>query len=362
MAAIRHGAPARASIPRFRAAAAGAAAAGLGLGVSELISGLLPGATSLVAAIGQAVIDRQPAGAKDFVVALFGTNDKLAFETVVVLVALAFGAGLGLLATRRFAVAALGFAVFGVLGLLAALGDPLANPGVVALQTAVSVGLAVQTMSWLLASATVGQAGDRPTGGATSAISDPSRRSFLMRTGAVGLGALIAGIGGRSLLERSRTPPITEADLPPAAEVVPPLASGADLAPTIPGLTPIVMPNDRFYRIDTALLVPGVDVATWNLRIHGLVERETTLTWDELLALPMFEQYVTIACVSNEVGGNLVGNAKWTGVRLREVLDIAGVSSSASQLVGRSVDGFTAGMPTAWVRIGPSFDQPSGTQ
>jgi DMSO/TMAO reductase YedYZ molybdopterin-dependent catalytic subunit len=92
-----------------------------------------------------------------------------------------------------------------------------------------------------------------------------------------------------------------------------------------------------------------VNIATWTLRIHGLVERETTLTWDELLALPMFEQYVTIACVSNEVGGGLVGNAKWTGVRLREVLDIAGVSSSASQLVGRSVDGFTAGMPTAWV-------------
>jgi hypothetical protein len=110
-----------------------------------------------------------------------------------------------------------------------------------------------------------------------------------------------------------------------------------------------VVPNDRFYRIDTALLVPSVDVATWSLRVHGLVERETTLTWDELLALPMFEQYVTIACVSNKVGGDLVGNAKWTGVRLREVLDIAGVSSSASQLVGRSVDGFTAGMPTAWV-------------
>ena len=347
-AAIRPAAPARMSTSPARAAAAGAAAAGLGLGVSELIAALLPGATSLVAAIGQAVIDRQPPGAKDFVVSLFGTNDKLALEIVVVLAALAFGAGLGVLATRRFAAAALGFAAFGLLGFLAALGDPLANPGVVALEAAVSVGLAVQTLSWLLASADV-PAVDEGAAGATVAMTDPGRRSFLMRTGAVGLGALIAGIGGRSLLDRSRTAPISEADLPPAAEVVPPLASGADLAPTVAGLTPIVMPNDRFYRIDTSLIVPSVDIATWNLRIHGLVERETTLTWDELLALPMFEQYVTIACVSNEVGGNLVGNAKWTGVRLREVLDIAGVSSSASQLVGRSVDGFTAGMPTAWV-------------
>ncbi len=109
------------------------------------------------------------------------------------------------------------------------------------------------------------------------------------------------------------------------------------------------MPNDQFYRIDTALLTPSVDNATWTLRIHGLVERETTLTWEELVGLPMFEQYVTISCVSNEVGGRLVGNAKWTGVRLRDVLDLAGVSASASQLVGRAVDGWTAGMPTAWV-------------
>ena len=107
----------------------GAAAAGLGLGVSELIAALLPGATSLVAAIGQAVIDRQPPGAKDFVVALFGTNDKLALEIVVVLAALAFGAGLGVLATRRFAAAALGFAAFGLLGFLAALGRPARQPG-----------------------------------------------------------------------------------------------------------------------------------------------------------------------------------------------------------------------------------------
>ena len=336
-------APGRRSVSRVDAAAAGVASAGLGLGISELIAALLPGATSLVAAIGQVVIDRQPPGAKDFVVALFGTNDKLALEIVVVLAALAFGAGLGVVAARRFAAGASGFAAFGILGFLAALGDPLANPGVVALESAVSVGLAVQTLSWLLSLAV------RQRVGGAVVTSDPARRSFLLRTGAVGLSALVVGVGGRSLLDRSRTAPTTAADLPPASDLVPPIAAGADLAPTTPGLTPIVVPNDRFYRIDTALLVPSVDAATWTLRIHGLVERDTTLTWDELLALPMVEQYVTIACVSNEVGGNLVGNAKWTGVRLRDVLEIAGVSTSATQLVGRSVDGFTAGMPTAWV-------------
>ena len=333
---------------RLAAAAAGVAAAGLALGVSEAIAALLTGATSLVAAVGQVVIDLQPPGAKDLVVALFGTNDKLALEVVVVVAALGFGAVLGVLALRRFAAAALGYAAFGVLGFVAALGDPLANPAFVAVQSAVSVGIALQTLSWLLAHAPTTAASEAAVS-VTGAGSDPARRSFLLRTGAVGLSALVVGVGGRSLLNRSRIAPITSGQLPPAAETVPPLAAGADLAPTTPGLTPIVVPNERFYRIDTALLVPSIDVATWSLRVHGLVERETTLTWEELLALPMFEQYVTIACVSNEVGGELVGNAKWTGVRLRDVLDIAGVSSSATQLVGRSVDGFTAGMPTAWV-------------
>jgi DMSO/TMAO reductase YedYZ molybdopterin-dependent catalytic subunit len=160
---------------------------------------------------------------------------------------------------------------------------------------------------------------------------------------------VVAGIGGRALLDRQRAiPDQADSTIPPASVTVPALGADQDLQPTVAGLTPIVMPNERFYRIDTTLLTPIVDTADWSLRIHGLVDRETTLTWEELVGLPMFEQYVTIACVSNEVGGKLVGNAKWTGVRLREVLAMAGVQASATQLVGRSVDGWTAGMPTAW--------------
>ncbi len=335
------------STPRLGvlAALAGAAAGGLALGVSEVIAGILPGASSLVAAVGQRVIDLQPAGAKDVVIALFGENDKLALEVFVALVAVAFAALLGVLALRSFMFAAAGFAAFGALGFVAALGDPSATAPSVAAGVAAAVVVGVQTLSWLLGrlprsrSADAGQA----------VMSDPARRSFLLRTGAIGIGAVAAGMFGRTLIQRGRVAPTTAADLPPASVTVPPLASGTDLAPTVENLTPIVVPNDRFYRIDTALLVPSVDVASWSLRIHGLVERETTLSWDELLALPQFEQYVTISCVSNEVGGRLVGNAKWTGVRLRDVLEIAGVPSSATQLVGRSVDGWTAGMPMAWI-------------
>ena len=324
------------------AAAAGVVSAGLALGVSELMAGLLAGTTSLVAAVGQVVIDLQPPGAKDFVVTLFGTNDKAALEVVVLLAALMFGAILGIVATRSFAIAAAGFAGFGALGFVSALGDPLANPSMVVLEVVIAVGVGIQTLSWLLARA--------PDMAATPGISDPARRSFLLRTGAVGLGALVAGVGGRALLDRSRSAPAGAGlTIPPATQLATDLAPGTDLSPTVAGLTPIVMPNDRFYRIDTALLVPTVDIATWTLRIFGMVDRETTLTWEQLVGLPMFEQYVTISCVSNEVGGNLVGNAKWTGVRLRDVLELAGVQAGATQLVGRSVDGFTAGMPTAWV-------------
>jgi DMSO/TMAO reductase YedYZ molybdopterin-dependent catalytic subunit len=176
---------------------------------------------------------------------------------------------------------------------------------------------------------------------------DWSRRALLIRGGSLAAASVVAGVAGRRLLEGSRAVPTTGGtDVPPATEVatIPP---GAELSAA--GLTPLVVANDDFYRIDTALITPSVDIASWSLRIHGLVDRETTLAYAELVELPMFEQYVTIACVSNEVGGNLVGNAKWTGVRLRDVLDIAGVQASATQLVGRSVDGWTAGMPTSWV-------------
>ena len=328
------------------AAIAGVAATATALGVSELLAGLLPGATSLVAAVGQALVDHQPPGAKDIAVSLFGTNDKLAFELIIVAVSLAIGAGLGLIARRRFAIAAGIFVLFGVVGFFASLGDPLASSGVAAASAAVSIGAGLWVLSWLLD----GSAMRVTTGKHAVPMPDWSRRSFMIRAGSIGIGAVAAGYLGRSLLDRQRIAPVGDGPaVPPASVTVPPLDVTQDLSTTIPSLTPIVMPNDRFYRIDTALLTPVVATAGWTLKIHGLVDRPTTLTWEQLIALPMFEQYVTISCVSNEVGGTLVGNAKWTGVRLRDVLDMAGVQAAATQLVGRSVDGFTAGMPTAWV-------------
>lgn len=113
------------------------------------------------------------------------------------------------------------------------------------------------------------------------------------------------------------------------------------------GVTPFFTPNEHFYRIDTALSVPRVSVDDWSLRIHGLVERELTLDYRKLLERPMIELDATIACVSNYVGGDLIGNARWLGCRLDDLLEEAGIDPAADQVVGRSVDGFTAGFPTA---------------
>ena len=115
---------------------------------------------------------------------------------------------------------------------------------------------------------------------------------------------------------------------------------------SVPGISPLVTPNSEFYRIDTALSVPRIDSAQWRLRITGMVERPAEFTFDELLAMSLREEAITLACVSNEVGGELVGTAYWLGVPLPALLRGAGVQADATQVIGRAVDGFTVGFPT----------------
>ena len=329
-----------------RPAVAGAVGGALGvagaLAVGELFAGLLPGIPSLLPSVGRWLIDAQPPGAKDLMVSLFGTNDKLVLELVIVLVSLAIGALLGILSLRAFRVAAYAFAAFGLVGFLAALRDNLAVPTFTAVAAATSVAFGIGIMSWLSG---VGSERHGPAATPWTSMPSWSRRDFMVRTGALAAASVAVGGFGRWLTtERERSP----ASLPiPGTGAVVELPAGADLG--IDGLTPIVVPNDDFYRIDTALIIPAVDVTAWSLKVTGMVDKPVTLTYQELVALPLIEQYVTISCVSNEVGGDLVGNAKWTGVRLRDVLAMAGVQRGATQLIGRSVDGFTAGMPTAWV-------------
>ena len=324
----------------------GLVATGSAIATGELLAGVLPGVPSPILAVGGQVIDLQPPGAKDFVVSLFGTADKLALEVFVLVVALAIGAGLGVLARQRPASAFLVLAGFVVLGVAAGLGDTSTQPTLAVLAGLAELAVGATVLDRLSKLAGNPSRATSIGGAATPArMPDWSRRTLLLRGGGLALASLAAGAVGRVLLEGQRSP---VAGVPtPIAEVPAVVPPGADLE--LDQLTPIVVANDDFYRIDTALAVPNIDRDTWSLRIHGLVDREVTLSYADLAGLEIVDQYVTIACVSNLVGGDLIGNALWTGVRLRDVLELAGVQAGATQLVGRSGDGWTAGMPTAWI-------------
>ena len=326
---------------RLGAAFAGIVATAAAMAAGELAAGLLPGAPSPILAVGKMLIDYQPSGAKDVVVSLFGTNDKLALQVLVLLVALAVGAGLGILGRTRPTAAMSVLGAFVLVGVVAGLRDPATSPVL-----AVGAGLGELGVGAFILDRLLGLVGRRSLrrGGSAASMPDWSRRTLLIQGGVIAIGSMAAGAIGRSLLQGRRVQ--TTGGLP-TAEAPANLPAGADLA--VNGLTPIVVPNANFYRIDTALLTPNIDRDTWKLRIHGMVDHEVSLTYADLVQLPIIDQFVTIACVSNQVGGDLVGNARWTGVRLRDVLDMAGVQPGATQMVGRSADGWTAGTPTAWV-------------
>src|SRR6202022_1244428 len=172
----------------------------------------------------------------------------------------------------------------------------------------------------------------------------PGRRRFLVTSGIAAVAAAAGPLAGGELSTR---PTVSQARaalrFPRPAVPAPPLPPGSDL--NIPGLSSFITPDDSFYRVDTALLLPQVDPATWQLRIHGMVQRGVTITFADLLKRPLIEDYVTLTCVSNPVGGPYVGNAKWLGASLPALIRQARPRAGASQLLCTSVDGFTSGTP-----------------
>ena len=323
---------------RGAAALAGIVAVGVALGATELLAGIVAGAPSVVLEIGAFLISLQPPGAKQLVVDLFGTADKLALNVAIVIGALILAALLGVVARFHRPWTTLGFMAIAVLGLFASLRDPLVDPLLAVVAAVVGVAVAYGVLGWLLGLTT-------PSG--TAEMPDWDRRRFLGSSIGVALGALVGGGVGRLLLNSRAEATPAQGSIAAAVDPVAALAPAAQL--DVAGISPLVVPNRNFYRIDIELLTPHLDARTWTLSIDGMVDHPFKLSYAELLAMEMHEEYVTIACVSNEVGGDLVGNALWKGVRLRELLDRAGVQPGATQIVGHSFDGFTAGFPTAWL-------------
>ncbi|MCU1538517.1 MAG: oxidoreductase molybdopterin binding protein [Humibacillus sp.] len=312
----------------------GLVAGALTIGLATLLAALLTaigsagGQPAPVAAVGGAFIDRTPPWLKDFAIATFGTNDKRALLVGTVVVLALVCAGIGVLARRRLTPALVLFALIGAVGAAAVLSRPGAAPADIA-PTVIGVAAGL----WFLS---------RAHTSATLVGTNPTRRwvlGGLVGGAAAYVGSQLGGSSTAATVSRDSLQAATPTVSGPAVAV----PAAADLK--IPGLTPYIVPNADFYRIDTAIVVPRLDAATWKLKVTGMVEREIEIDWKTLQGKEMQEALVTLMCVSNEIGGDLTGNALWTGWPVRELLAMAKPKAGADMVLQTSVDGWTCGTP-----------------
>ena len=314
-------------------------AGALTLGVATLLSGVLArasltgGQPSPVLAVGGAFVDRTPLWLKNLAVSTFGTNDKRALFVGMAFVLALLCAGVGVLAARRRTAGFVAFAVVGALGAAAVVSRPGSRPFDI-VPTLVGTVAGLWALSALLR---LRSRADQGEGGF-------DRRRLLLGGAGVAVAAAASAAVGQLLGGRANAVAQARADVTVPA-VPTPVSVPTEAQLQIRGITPYVVPNAQFYRIDTALVVPQVETRGWRLRVHGLVDREVEIDWKTLLSKPMQEALVTLTCVSNEVGGDLAGNAVWTGWPIRELLAMAGPQSGADMVLSTSVDGFTAGTP-----------------
>ena len=313
----------------------GLLATAAGLSITELLAGIFALRASPAVALDETVIALTPGTIAHKIISIVGHADKPLAVTSVVVVILTLGALVGRLwsSQRVFAIAAV--VAFVALGMAAVLSRP--NTGSMAALLCIAGGIV--TMAVL----------DGLNRGRTDRSSDQSRRAFLRNAGLITAGSVIAVVLGRwighsrTVVEQARA----KLKLPTRKVATP---SGADLG--ISGAQPWSTPPNDFYRIDTALTVPLIDPAEWRLRIHGLVGKELTLTYQDLLDRGLSEAWITICCVSNEVGGDLIGNTVWSGVPIKDLLDEVGVDAGADALLSTSEDGWTCGTPLSVVNDG----------
>src|SRR5271166_613339 len=364
-------------------AVAGVLAGAVAIGAAQLAAGLTVPQSSPVLAVGQAAIDLTPLPVKNFAISAFGTHDKTVLLGGILVVLALYAAAVGMLAVRRLAFGMWGLALFAFIGLTAALTRPNSTPEYVVptLAGAAAGAFALARLTRaarrlspppapprpaspeILTPPDLPAAPDVPARPAEPAAETPAysftylpnpddqgpprwpeRRRFLVASGVTAAAAATGTLAGRELITRRNVSQARAAlRFPRPAVPAPPLPAGSDLH--IPGLSSFITPNGSFYRVDTALLVPQVDPATWQLRIHGMVQREVTITFAELLKRPLIENYVTLTCVSDPVGGPYVGNARWLGASLAALIRQARPLAGASQLLCTSVDGFTSGTP-----------------
>ncbi len=299
------------------------------LAAGHLVAGLVSPLASPFLAVGNTAIDLTPHPVKDFAIRTFGENDKLVLLGGMAVVLAGLGVVAGLVSRRSPWPGTALAGLLGLLGIAAVLARPTTTGwSVIAPLASLVVGVAVFRWLWSQAPAVA-----------------PGRRRFLLSTAAVAAGAGVAAVGGQWLAGRVDVEASRRGIALRPGQTAPEIPFGADFARE--GTPTFITPNDRFYRVDTALSIPRLRAEDWRLRLHGMVDNEMVLTYDDLLRRPLVEKTITLVCVSNEVGGPYISTSNFIGVSLPDLLREAGVRPGADQLATRSVDGWTCGTPVA---------------
>ena len=361
-------------------ALAGLLAGVAGLAAAEAVAALLTGVTSPLFAVANRAVDATPRPVKEWAVSTFGNADKpiLIGGVIATVVGLALVAGA--VGVRRPRAAVGTFVLLSGIAAAAAVTDRAATASTVMrllpVLALVIVGVAslLVMLRALRLPAPTEQASGPATGQAAPASGTthspesvetldsgkprmllpthvegddlPSafdRRGFLKAAAAVSAIAAAGGVARQAFGGSEAAASRAGVNVPKPDAAAPPIPEGASL--DVDGITSYITPNDTFYRVDTALKVPDVPIDTWRLRIHGMVDNELDLSFEDLLSRRLVERRITMTCVSNEVGGEYVGNATWIGVPVRELLEEAGVQDGADAVKSTSTDDMTIGTP-----------------
>ena len=350
--------------PTAIAGYAGIVVALVALAVAEALTALRQSWRSPVLDVGDRMIDilaEYPA-LKERAIDWFGTNDKLALLIGIGVLLTIYAFVMGVVAIRKsLLVGTVMVGLFAIIGAWAALGRANSSLGAI-VPTLVGAAVGAASLRFISRRLAAPTATDEPAEAWAPTrrptpmrrrplrlAGRPSRRGFLGESarllGAFGAAAAVLGLGGRAIARTSFSAAKSRKNVavPTAEEPLAALPAGVEV--DVAEMPPFITPNDEFYRIDTALEVPQLSTADYTLTVKGLVDNEIVLTWQDLLNRPMIERDVTLTCVSNNVGGHYIGNARWIGARLDELLREAGPRDGADMVVGRSVDGYECGFP-----------------
>ncbi len=329
----------------LRGMIAGAVAAAVYFGSAEIIAGAFRAAGAPLLILGQMIIPVVPTSVIKAAIAVFGTHDKVALVITILVVGVMIGGLIGRRSIERQLLAMVLLAGLGLLPVVLLLGSGGRPADALPAVCGIVLGIGTYLGLIRLGHVTTDSRGAPTHAGGDETRPRPDRRAFVALAG-LGAGLGIAGVAlGRSaaVLARSTSATLTTLVLPAPATSAPAIPAGAQLQ--VPGLAPLITGTDDFYRIDTLLVPPVIDASTWSLRIHGMVENEVRITMAELLELPIEEHHLSLTCVSNPVGGDLIGTAKWLGLPVRELLARARPMPGADMVLSHSDDGFSASTP-----------------